>query len=83
MQRRVSHATPRIAIGAGLAGLVGITGLAMISDGMPAGLIILGASAATVGMGVARIRPAASSQCARYQRRHQRLAGPRPGAKLG
>jgi hypothetical protein len=65
-----------------LASLVGITGLAMLSDGMPAGLLVLGASAASVGMSVVRLRPT-SRQCARYQRRHQRLAGPRPGAKLG
>lgn len=84
MQRRVLPTTPRIAIaGAGLASLIGITGLALASDGTPAGLIALGASAATVGVGVARYRPAATSrQCARYQRRHQRLAGPRAGAKL-
>ena len=82
MQHRVSQRTPRIAIaGAGLAGLIGITGLAIASDGVPAGLLVLGASAATLG--VARPRPPSSSQCARYQRRHQRLARPRPGAKLG
>jgi hypothetical protein len=70
--------------GAGLASLVGITGLAMLSDGMPAGLLVLGASAASVGLGVARLRPTASSrQCTRYQRYHRPLAGPRPGAKLG
>jgi hypothetical protein len=83
MPRRALQAKPRIAIaGAGLAGLVGMTGLAIASDAAPAGLIALGA--ATVGIGVVSLRPGAISRpCARYQRSHQRLAGPRPGAKLG
>lgn len=83
MQRRALQAKPRIAIAsAGLAGLVGVTGLVLASDAAPAGLIALGA--ASVGVGVMSLRPAGSSRrCARYQRQHQRLAGPRPGAKLG
>jgi hypothetical protein len=83
MQSRALRAKPRIAIAsAGLAGLVGVTGLAIASDAAPAGLIALGA--ATVGIGVMSLRPAGTSrQCARYQRQHRRLAGPRPGAKLG
>jgi hypothetical protein len=83
MQRHALQAKPRIAIAsAGLAGLVGVTGLAIASDAAPAGLIALGA--ATIGVGVVSLRPTGTSrQCARYQRRHQRLAGPRPGAKLG
>jgi len=83
MQRRAHPPKPRIAIaGAGLAGLVGMTGLAIATDAPSAGLIALGA--ATVGIGVVSLRPGANSrQCTRYQRRHQRLAGPRPGAKLG
>jgi hypothetical protein len=83
MQRRALQTKPRLAIvGAGLAGLVGVTGLAIATDTPPVGLFALGA--ATVGVGVMSLRPAGTSRpCARYQRRHQRLAGPRKGAKLG
>jgi hypothetical protein len=85
MPHRAFHAPPRAAItGTVIAGFVGVTGAAAVAQGLSLGLFVLGASAAGIGVGVARLTgPLRRNARARYERRHRRLAGPRPGARLG
>jgi hypothetical protein len=58
-----------------------VAGLLMGSGLAPVGMAAC-AFAALLGVGLAR-RTLPFSQRAKYQRRHLRLAGPRPGARLG
>jgi hypothetical protein len=84
MLERVFRAAPRKAVlGAAMAGVVGLSGSIAAAQDVPFGVIILILSASGVGASVAGLLGPPSSQRARYERGHERLAGPRTGARLG
>jgi hypothetical protein len=80
MQQRIHGALPGPIVP--ILGPVLVTGLLLAVALLPLGVAAC-LSAAVLGLGVARRVLPFLTQRAKYERRHMRLAGPRPGANLG